>query len=129
MATKEVITCFESRDDFLNLLKVNPGLIIVKFGADWCKPCKTIKPIVESFFISSPPNVLCCDVDVDESFDLYSLLKFKKITNGIPTMLVYIKGNETIIPNAQVTGTNPAELDSFFKECGNLQSLLVKNGI
>ena len=129
MASKEIISAFETRDEFLNLLKVNPGLIIVKFGAQWCKPCKVIKPIVDAFFISSPENVLCCDVDVDESFDLYSLLKYKKITNGIPVILAYIKGNETIIPNAQVTGTNPIELDNFFKECGNLQALLVKNGI
>jgi len=56
-------------------------------------------------------------------------MKFKKITNGIPVVLVYIKGNNTIIPNSQVTGTNPVELDNFFKECGNLQALLVKNKI
>ena len=37
---KEIISSFESRDEFLNLLKVNPGLIIVKLGATWCGPCK-----------------------------------------------------------------------------------------
>jgi thiol-disulfide isomerase/thioredoxin len=127
--TKEIITSFENRQEFFDLLNVNPGLIIIKFGATWCKPCKIIKPIIDSFFLSSPENVICCDVDVDESFDLYSLMKFKKITNGIPVVLVYIKGNNTIIPNSQVTGTNPVELDNFFKECGNLQALLVKNKV
>lgn len=129
MATKEIITSFESRNDFFQLLKVNPGLIIIKFGAEWCKPCKLIKPIVDNFFISSPENVICCDIDVDESFDLYSYLKSKKMTNGIPTILVYVKGNVSIIPNHQVTGTDPTELDIFFKECGNLQALLAKNKI
>ena len=129
MSSKDIITTFESRDEFFNLLKVNPGLIIVKFGATWCKPCKTIKPLVDSFFLSSPDNVICCDVDVDESFDLYSLMKFKKITSGIPTILVYIKGNTSIIPNSQVTGTNPKELDNFFTECGNLQKVLIQNGL
>ena len=33
--SKQVISIFESRDEFLNLLKVNPGLVIVKLGASW----------------------------------------------------------------------------------------------
>lgn len=127
--SKDIITCFESRDEFLQLLKVNPGLIIIKFGASWCKPCQEIKQLVTSFFLASPNNVVCCDVDVDESFDLYSYLKSKKMTNGIPTILAYIKGNTSFAPNAQVSGKNPADLDAFFKECGNLQALISKNKI
>jgi len=48
--TKEIITSFENRQEFFDLLNVNPGLIIIKFGASWCKPCKIIKPIIDSFF-------------------------------------------------------------------------------
>ena len=127
MTSKDIITSIENRNDFFNLLEVNPGLIVIKFGATWCKPCKVIKPIVDSFFLSSPDNVVCCDIDIDESFDLYSLLKFKRITNGVPTILAYVKGNTTIAPNFQVTGIEPSSLDNFFKECGKYQALLVKN--
>jgi thioredoxin 1 len=121
---KEIISSFESRDEFLNLLKVNPGLIIVKLGATWCGPCKKIAHIVEAFFASSPPNVICADIDVDESIDLYAYLKQRKMVNGIPVMLMYKKGNVSFAPDDSVTGADPAQLDAFFKRCGyNLLAL------
>ena len=43
---------------------------VVEFWATWCGPCKKIKPVVDAFFASSPDNVICCEIDVDESFDL-----------------------------------------------------------
>jgi thiol-disulfide isomerase/thioredoxin len=126
--SKEIISVFENRQAFLDLLKVNPGLIIVKLGATWCGPCKQIAPVVEAFFASSPANVICADIDVDESFDLYAFLKQKKMVNGIPVMLMYYKGNESFIPNDSVTGSNPADLDSFFRRCG-LALLALEKGL
>ena len=38
--TKSIITGFNNRNEFLNALKMNPGVIIIKFGAEWCAPCK-----------------------------------------------------------------------------------------
>ena len=38
------ITQIESRASFLEMLKHSPGHIFVKFGADWCAPCKEIGP-------------------------------------------------------------------------------------
>ena len=70
--TKQVISNFENRNDFLKLLKLNPGLVIVKLGASWCGPCKKIAHLVDAFFASSPPDVICADIDVDDSIDLYS---------------------------------------------------------
>uniref|UniRef100_A0A6C0E7S0 Thioredoxin domain-containing protein n=1 Tax=viral metagenome TaxID=1070528 RepID=A0A6C0E7S0_9ZZZZ len=119
MVDKKIISVFENRQDFFNLLKVNPGLVIIKFGATWCGPCKKIKHVVDGFFATSPDNVICADVDVDESFDLYGFFKSKKMVNGIPVMLCYIKGNETFIPDDSVTGIDPGALDAFFKRCGN----------
>ena len=49
MATKSIVTHFESRQEFLDILKVNPGFIVVKFGADWCGPCKKIHDEVNDF--------------------------------------------------------------------------------
>jgi len=116
--TKEVISVFENRNDFLKLLKVNPGLVIVKLGATWCGPCKKIAHIVEAFFASSPQNVICADIDVDESIDLYSYLKQKRMVNGIPVILMYKKGNVSVVPDDSVTGADPGQLDAFFKRCG-----------
>jgi len=115
---KSVVSYFQSRDHFVRLLASNPGLIVIKLGASWCGPCKRIKPVVDAFFASSPDSVICCDIDVDESFDLYSYFKSKRMVNGIPAILCYKKGNTGYIPDDSVTGADPVALDAFFKRCG-----------
>ncbi len=99
----------------------NPGLIIIKVGAEWCGPCKKIAPVLEAFFASSPDDVVCADIDVYESFDFYAYLKGNKMVNGIPHIMCFKKGNTTFIPDDSVTGSDPGQIDAFFKRCGNLQ--------
>ena len=112
-----IISYFQSREHFTRLLEKNPGLVIIKMGATWCGPCKKIKPVVDAFFASSPDNVICCEIDVDESFDLYSYFKSKKMVNGIPVIMCYKKGNTSFIPDDSITGADPVQLDAFFKRC------------
>jgi thioredoxin 1 len=116
--SKKVVSEIPTRDAFFHLLKNNPGLIIIKLGAEWCGPCKQIKNVVHAFFASSPPEVVCADIDVDQSFDFYSFLKSKKMVNGIPVLLCYKKGNSTYIPDDSVTGSDANQLHMFFKRCG-----------
>lgn len=125
MNSKTIITGIGNRKDFHGLLEKNPGLIIIKFGAVWCGPCKKIAPLLDGFFTSSPDNVLCCDIDVDESIDLYAYLKHKKMINGIPVILCYKKGNTSFIPDDSITGAVPNDLDAFFKRCSqHLRSII-----
>jgi thiol-disulfide isomerase/thioredoxin len=116
--SKQVISEIANREAFLTLLQHNPGLIIIKLGAEWCGPCKTVKPAVYGFFGSSPPEVVCADIDVDKSFDFYSFLKSKKMVNGIPVLLCYKKTNTTYIPDDIVTGSDANQLHQFFTRCG-----------
>lgn len=126
--SKQIISDIPSRNAFIHLLHNNPGLIILKLGAEWCGPCKRIKHVVDGFFATSPENVVCGDIDVDTSIDFYSLLKSKKMVNGIPVILCYKKGNLSVIPDDSITGTDPLELHNFFKRCGNhLQVALANN--
>ena len=115
---KQVISEIANREAFMTLLQHNPGLIVLKLGAEWCGPCKKIKPVVDGFFASSPPEVVCGDIDVDKSFDFYSFLKSKKMANGIPLILCYKKGNGTFIPDDSVVGSDPVQLHNFFTRCG-----------
>ena len=117
---KTIITKIENRTVFLNLLKDNPGIIILKFGASWCKPCKLIETPVYNFFGSSPDNVICGDIDIDDSFDVFSYLKTKKMVSGVPTLLCYKKGNITYIPDDSVSGSDLNNLNAFFIRCVRL---------
>ena len=125
--SKQVISEIADRQAFMTLLQHNPGLIVIKLGAEWCGPCKQIKNVVHAFFASSPPEVVCADIDVDQCFDFYSFLKSKKMVNGIPVLLCYKKGNSTYIPDDAITGSNAGELHNFFKRCGTHLTTALKN--
>jgi len=116
--SKQVISEIADRQAFMTLLQHNPGIIVIKLGAEWCSPCKTIQPAVHGFFASSPAEVVCADIDIDKSFDFYSFLKSKKMVNGIPALLCYKKGNSTYIPDDMVSGSDPQQLHLFFARCG-----------
>lgn len=117
---KQVVYELPTVQHLMNLLEINPGIILIKFGADWCKPCKKIKPLVDGFFASSPPNVICADLNVDENNSmLYSYLKKNRMVNGIPVLLMYKLGNKSIIPTDSVTGADLNDLHRFFQRCGN----------
>ena len=112
-----IITHYENRNAFFDSLNNNPGLIIVKFGADWCGPCKLIEADVHQCFESMPDTVQCAIIDVDKSFDLYAFMKTKKIVKGIPTILCYRKYNTHYVPDDVVVGSNKLEVRDFFKRC------------
>lgn len=118
-----------NRAAFQKLLENNPGQVILKFGAEWCGPCGRIKPLVEAFFATSPDSVVCGDIDVDESFDLYAFLKSKRMVTGVPAILCYRRGNTSFIPDDSVTGADAAALDAFFRRCGDFAAtgVLPKN--
>ena len=125
--SKQVISEIPNRESFFHLLKHNPGLIVIKLGAEWCGPCKQIKHVVHAFFASSPPEVVCADIDVDTCFDFYSFLKSKKMANGIPLIVCYKKGNTTFIPDDSITGSDAGQLHLFFKRCGDHLKTALQN--
>lgn len=113
METKTIVTEFESRHQFLDFLKSNPGFVVVKLGAEWCGPCKKIHNEVNDFFSRCPENVICCDIDVDDSFDLYAFLKSKKMVTGIPVIMVWKQGSIEYIPDYSYVGADKEGLANF----------------
>ena len=111
--TRDIVTHIESRQILMDLIKQNPGHIVIKLGADWCGPCKRIENHVKEFFSRCPLNVVCCDIDIEESFDVYAYLKSKRMVDGIPTVLVYSRGNESFIPDHIHSGGDPVSFESF----------------
>jgi thiol-disulfide isomerase/thioredoxin len=113
----ELITDIPKLEDFSNLLKNNPGLLIIKFGAEWCGPCKKIEGLVNDWFSKMPDNVQPAIIDVDDCFELYGFLKSKKRVNGIPVILCYYKGNLNYISDDTVIGADEKQINLFFERC------------
>jgi thiol-disulfide isomerase/thioredoxin len=108
-----------NREVFLQLLKINPGVFVFKFSAEWCKPCQMIKKHIDDISLVLPNNetIHIYSVDVDDCFDVYAFLKQKKMVSGIPALLAYKKGNSFFAPDASVSGTNETDLNNFFNTC------------
>jgi len=112
-----ILEKINSVKQFSEYLQTNPGLIIIKFGAEWCGPCKMIEKQVHDWFDIMPNKVQGFIIDVDESFELYAFLKTKKMVNGIPVILCYDKGNLNYIPSDSIIGADKAGVDAFFQRC------------
>jgi thioredoxin 1 len=109
-----IITEIQDRAHFAQLLRENPGALIIKFGADWCGPCRMIEQDVLKLMNLMPDRVQCAIIDIDKCMDVYSFLKSKKMVNGIPVILVYYKGNLNYIPDDRVVGANIQEISILF---------------
>lgn len=112
-----LITDIPTTKAFGELLEQNPGLVVIKFGADWCGPCKKITGLVDECFAIMPDSVQCVLIDVDQSFELYAFLKNKKMMQGIPAILCYDRGNLSYIPSDSVVGADPTQIKLFFERC------------
>lgn len=115
---KVIITELD-RNSFMETIKNNNGLFIVKFTAAWCGPCKKIAPFVDEQFKNTPDIVTCANIDVDQNFDLFAFLKSKKMVKGIPVILAYKKENTNYSPDFSVSGTDEEQLIVFFRNCVN----------
>ena len=112
-----IIYNIENKNTFIQLLQSNPGVLIIKFGAEWCGPCKIIEGQVKHHMMQMPDNIQCVVVDVDKSIEIYGFLKTKKMINGIPAILAYYSGNVNYIPDDVVVGADQSQVTMFFERC------------
>ena len=104
-----------TRNQFADILAANTGVVLFKFGAEWCGPCKKVDPILSKLYDKTPDNVEIYVLDVDDCFDLYSFLKHKKQVNAIPCILGYFRGNVSYAPNLCYVGSDPDEIIQLFE--------------
>jgi thioredoxin 1 len=60
---------------------------LLHFTADWCQPCKKIKPIIDSY-ISENSDIVYTQINVDDNIDKTSEYEVR----SIPTLIVLTDG-------------------------------------
>ena len=61
--------------------------VLVDFFADWCAPCKRLKPILEKF-AKDYPEYKICEIDVDVS----PIVSQKHLVKTIPNLMLFNQG-------------------------------------
>lgn len=62
--------------------------VLVDFTAEWCGPCKMMKPILEELHQAMGDGLRILKVDVDKNPAAASSLN----VSGVPTLILYKKG-------------------------------------
>jgi len=63
--------------------------VLVDFSAEWCQPCKLMKPILQELHEKMGNEIRIIKVDIDQSPAASS---FYNVTS-VPTLMVFQKGN------------------------------------
>jgi thiol-disulfide isomerase/thioredoxin len=112
-----ILPHIEDRHDFQRILNENTGVVLLKFSAEWCAPCKSITPFVKQTFEKLPENFTIYELDVDDNFEIYVYLKSKKMITGIPALLAYYRGNTSFASDESISGASEPSYRDFFAKC------------
>jgi thioredoxin 1 len=112
-ADNKILTSM-TKEEFLKAFANIDGALILKFGAEWCGPCKKIEGLVKGLMSQTPESVKCAVIDIDEDFELYGLFKSKKLINGVPALFAFKKGNISGRPDDVVVGADENQIRTFF---------------
>jgi len=77
----------EIKLSFTELIKQEP-LLLVDFSAEWCGPCKMMKPILEELKTNIGNEAKIIKVDVDKSPKVSEIFQIQ----GVPTLILFKKG-------------------------------------
>lgn len=87
-----MVTEIKSIEQFDEIVK--DGIVLVKFGAKWCGPCKMLKPILDDI-ANTADSFKVCDVDSDDLPELMERFGIR----SVPTIFFFKDGkkSETLI--------------------------------
>lgn len=77
---------FVTERDFEQQVLMAETPVLVYFTADWCQPCKTVGPEVESFAVEMQGKLKILKVDIDQSQALARQLRIQ----SVPTFMLFV---------------------------------------
>ena len=89
MAEIKKINSLEEYDEFVN---APDTLNIVKVGAEWCGPCRTLEQNIASLTPDEVSGVLLGEIDADDEWAEDKLVELN--IRGIPVMIAFKGGKE-----------------------------------
>jgi thioredoxin 1 len=96
------ITSIDSLNKIIEVCAENGKYLVIKASAEWCSPCKTVKPKYEALAKELVEQAVMTTFDVDEHQDIAEQFDI----SAMPTFIV-VKGNDII---KKVTGADIASV-------------------
>ena len=96
-------------EDFENNIK-NEDVSVIQFSAEWCGPCKALKPVMDKLSdeFKDKANFYYADIE-DGGINTGSAAGIR----GVPTVIVYRKGQEI---SRKVGGVPESHMKQFLDE-------------
>jgi thioredoxin 1 len=73
--------------------------VLLEFTAPWCRPCRTIEPILEELAVEHEGRLRLVALDVDDNLGVPS--RYGVLT--VPTVMLFVGGE----PQVTLLGANP----------------------
>ncbi len=83
--------------------------VLVYFGAEWCGPCKMLKPIIERLADECVDKLKVVKVDIDKAQEVTSRYGIR----GVPTLVIFRNGEKL---DSKVGAVSQAQLEYFINQ-------------
>ena len=97
-------------EEWYDALLEAPGLVVVDFGAEWCKPCQHVKPLFDE--LSADPayrDVTFLAIDADEN----PVIIGENTISAFPTFKFFLHSAEEDLP---IVGADIADVQAKIDE-------------